>query len=259
MLYLRLLHFVYRLFALIATSGCLILAQRCQERLNDIEDFNATGTVLWSDSKFLSLEVATPLDFDYDRSFILDTNTATNLTYGLGRNLTYSINVNQGSGDGDLAYATTLAFGTPPSIDFYTDSNWEGLSACALILDQLPLNTLKRGQKDDGSCTQMFLTACVDAYNKKMAQYALWSTNNPETTGSDNSVTNLTDVSVGEVCDKIASDIGTLPLPSSQGSSLIPDECVPYFKGGPKQDGPAVSAIGMLTLNYHKFGYLHLL
>ncbi|KAL9617187.1 MAG: hypothetical protein Q9160_007992 [Pyrenula sp. 1 TL-2023] len=236
---------MYSFFAFTAFCGNWAFVQTCQDRLDDIEYFNATGTVLWSDSKFLALDTVAPVHFDFDRAFILDTDTATNLTYGLGRNLTYSINVNQDPSDGNTTWTTTLAVGTPPTIDFHTDSNWEGLSVCALILDQLPINTLERGQNDDGSCTQMFSPTCVDAYSQKMAQYALWSTSNPQTTGNDDSVTNLTNTSVEEVCGKIASDVGVLPLSSSQGASLIPDECVSYFEGGAKHDGPTVSAVAL--------------
>jgi hypothetical protein len=74
-------------------------------------------------------------------------------------NLSWAMTVNEGSQTdlNNVSFPTvniSLWIGQPPSINLYDGSN--GFSACAISFGHLPINTIERGQDDDGSCYQTF-------------------------------------------------------------------------------------------------------
>src|SRR2546423_12177253 len=94
-------------------------------------------------------------------------------------NLSWTMTVNEGSQKGYdnvsfLTIDTSLWIGQPPSINLYDGSN--GFSACAFSFGALPINTIERGQNDDGSCYQTFSQACVTALTDQVANFAHWQT-----------------------------------------------------------------------------------
>lgn len=80
-----------------------------------------------------------------------------------------------------------------------------------------PDNTNLRGQADNGSCTTMFDTDCVNAIELAVQQYALDLVANP--TPEPNS--NLTQQSLPGVCNSIGEML----------QSNIPQECTKYVNG----------------------------
>jgi hypothetical protein len=158
-------------------------------------------------------------------------------------NLTWAMTVNEGSitGYNNVSFPgfdTSIWIGQPPSINLYDGSN--GLNGCAYIFGDLPINTIERGQDDDGSCHQTFSEACVTALTNQVAiaLAAQWQTSSP--TGGLNS--NPTQSVLASVCSDIGLAMGTyarnVPFPRH-----FPAECLPYFDTGSPLDTPNVEIL----------------
>ena len=196
----------------------LVLAKAQSLNLNDSQlcplsifnNANATGTV--------SLDLN---DYTYDA--------------GDNPNLTFSMTFSTGSGIGDdnISFPivnTTLWVGQPPGIDLYSGSN--GYSACGFVFTNLPVNTIERGQSDDGSCHQTFSPACVETLTQQVADFALYQTSS--FTGGPFS--NLTPPVLSYVCGNIQSAIGQYTgghWPTEhQVNYAFPKECQSYLDDG---------------------------
>ncbi|KAK4494648.1 hypothetical protein PRZ48_014004 [Zasmidium cellare] len=99
----------------------------------------------------------------------------------------------------------------------YSDDFSLGYDVCGMNFGPFPDNTNYRGQADNGSCTTMFDTDCVNAIEQAVQQYALELTSNP--TPDPNS--NLTQQSLPGVCNTIGEML----------QNNIPDECSKYVNG----------------------------
>ena len=160
---------------------------------------------------------------------------------GVNTNLSMALTVDEGTQTGynNVSFSTldtSLWIGQPPIIDLYDGSN--GFSGCAFAFGNLPLNTIERGQDDDGSCHQTFSEACVTALTNQVAEYAQWQVN----TATGGPYSNLTPPILGYVCGNIQAAIGEY---SGNGpvQSAFPAECKPYFDNG-SEGQPAVDILG---------------
>jgi hypothetical protein len=59
---------------------------------------------------------------------------------------------------------TTQYFGTPTGKNFRSGSL--DFSGCTILMNNLPENLIKTGQRDSGNCNQTFNQACVDALSR---------------------------------------------------------------------------------------------
>ena len=162
-------------------------------------------------------------------------------------NLSWAMTVDEGfqTGDNNVSFPTidtSLWIGQPPGIDLYDGAN--GFSACAFQFGNLPLNTIERGQDDDGSCYQTFSPACVTALTDQVARFAQWQTSSY--TGGPYS--NLTPPILGYVCGNIQAAIGSY---SGNGpvEHAFPAECQPYFQHG-SDPSPNTDAFGKFKFSW---------
>jgi hypothetical protein len=91
------------------------------------------------------------------------------------QNLSWAMTVDEGSQTGYNnvsfpTFDTSIWIGQPPSLNLYYGEN--AFSACAYTFWDLPINTIERGQDDDGSCYQTFSEACVTALTDQVANFA---------------------------------------------------------------------------------------
>ena len=115
--------------------------------------------------------------------------------------LTAAVNEVVNNATNSTGVDTTIWFGTHPDSDLAQD----GLSfaACAIIIDGLPLDGIKRGQADDGFCEQTFSDSCINELVERvtgiaigLAQYAV--------PGEDG---NRTSAMYPDICENIASQL----------------------------------------------------
>ena len=157
------------------------------------------------------------------------------------RNLSWAMTVNEGSQTdfNNVSFPTvdtSIWIGQPPSINLYDGSN--AFSACAISFGDLPINTIERGQDDDGSCYQTFSKPCVAALTNQLANFAQWQTSGY--TGGPYS--NLTPPILGYVCGNIQAAVGVYSDNGPVGN-LFPAECQPYFDDG-RYGGPVTYSYG---------------
>ena len=187
------------------------------------ENANATGTF-----GFISLYANDGSPDD------LTTNATHNTS---SQNITWSMTVNSPGHPEEAAYynayQTDFWLGTPPGVNFDNGSN--PYSACAFQFGALPENTLRRGQKDDGSCEQTFSKDCVLALTDKAALIAQYLTSD-YTPGP---YSNLTPPVLGGICGIIQAGLGQ----ANVAGNAFPSACRPYFDDGTDQ-WPSSNAVG---------------
>ena len=103
------------------------------------------------------------------QSLLLDDISLHNLATIASETLLLTAAVNEVVNNATNATAadTTIWFGVHQDRNLPQD----GLpfAGCAIIIDGLPLDSIKRGQADDGSCKQTFSDSCTKALTKRVA------------------------------------------------------------------------------------------
>ena len=113
---------------------------------------------------------------------------------------------------------TTIWFGMHQDRNLKQDGL--DFAGCAIIIDGLPLDSIKRGQTDNGSCEQTFSAKCATALIQRiadisynLAQYAVPGEDGNRTTGMYQSI-----------CDNIASQLSD--------KNHVPDDCKTFRDEG---------------------------
>lgn len=101
-----------------------------------------------------------------------------NYAHAQMENVTWTVAVSQPAGDAVANTNVSLYLGTPSGKDLR--SNQPIYSACAILFEDIPDNLVRRGQDDDGTCTQTFSKECVDALQYQAALTGYWLTVNPD-------------------------------------------------------------------------------
>lgn len=82
--------------------------------------------------------------------------------------LTAAVNEVANNATNSTGIDTTIWFGMPPDRNLPQDGLFYG--GCAIIIDGLPLDSIKRGQADSGSCEQTFSESCTKALINRIAR-----------------------------------------------------------------------------------------
>lgn len=130
--------------------------------------------------------------------------------------------------------------------DIHLDYGGNYYSACAYIFKGLPSNTIRRGQQDDGSCTQTLSKKCVLKLTNLAALNAGWLIGDP----GGGPYSNLTPPVLATICDKISNGFGTInqgpQKRDTQTLNTFPRECDAFFKNG-YQFYPSIDKLGVLS------------
>jgi hypothetical protein len=211
---------------------------------SELDAANVTGTTFVNDY-YLGLGG----DYDgQDRGVLIDEPMNTT-AYGDGHNISYSIAISNSTLPADGPYPvleTSIWTGQPPAINLYSGIN--AFSACAIIFTGLPVNTIRLGQSDNGSCAQTLSTACITKLSAKLALFAGYQVADPLWVGGFNNLTYADGSSVlPQICDNIAQDVGYWPVGDTTKFNAIPEECQPYMYDETLSDyiGPPVMGVRM--------------
>ena len=241
---------VYLVLVLSFASSILTTSTNTSVCTSDLDSANVTGTTLINDDYLYNGATgyyARPADIG-----VLIDEPMNTTAYGDGYNISYSVAFSNStlSPTGqyqDPVLETAIWTGQPPSINLYSGANF--FSACAIVFSALPLNTIRLGQSDDGSCAQTLSTACVTKLRAKLALFAQYQVADPLGFGSDNNnLTNADGSSVlPQICNNIAADVGGWAGGDASASNAIPEECQPYMydKTLSKFTGPPVQGYRM--------------
>lgn len=183
----------------LATITLFTTSTSAQNPTSNATDINTNCTIVWNTANGTGL-------FDVPLSNIKSTDP-----------VRWQLAVNSpGNPSEDAAqqndYDATIFLGTPQGVDFYDGSI--GFSACAFHLG-IPLNTIKRGQSDNGDCSQTLSLDCANALEARatsIAQSVTATIPIPEQAGA----TSLVD----SVC---------MSIEPSLTLGGWPAECAPYF------------------------------
>ena len=132
--------------------------------------------------------------------------------------LTAAVNEVVNNATNSTGIDTTIWFGMPPDRNLPQD----GLSyaACAIIIDELPLDSIKRGQADNGSCEQTFSESCNQALINRLAEITIDMANDAVPGQNGNWTTSM----YPDICENIASQ-----LSDKDG---VPNECKKFRDEG---------------------------
>lgn len=217
---------VYLVLVLSFAPSVLTTSRNTLTCSSELDSANVTGTTFVNDY-YLGLGGEYG---EKDRGVLIDEPMNTT-AYGDGHNISYSIAISNSTLPAIGQYPvleTAIWTGQPPPINLYSGTN--SFSACAIVFSGLPVNTIRLGQSDDGSCAQTLSTACMTKLSAKLALFAGYQVADPLWVGGFNNLTYADGSSaLPQICDNIAQDVGYWAVGDTTKFNAIPEECQPYM------------------------------
>lgn len=153
--------------------------------------------------------------------------------------LSWALTVDQHIGTSANNSRTELSLWVSSSGANYSNNFELGYDACFFWLSPLLLNTMWRGQTDDGTCSTMFDEACINDLQGAANTYAVQMVGGYAITPESN----LTSTSLPTVCGNMARLM----------TDNFPQSCAPFFNGPGQVSGNLPSLGGRMFPRYGQF------